>query len=68
MDVEVGAVDLAVAEAVVVGSEEDEVEALEGGEVEAVVVVEDSVAEVVAVAVRTDEVVVDSTGIALTEP
>ena len=46
MDVEVGAVDLAVAEAVV----------------------EDSVAEVVAVAVRTDEVVVDSTGIALTEP
>ena len=68
MDVEVGAVDLAVAEAVVVGSEEDEVEALEGGEVEAVVVVEDSVAEVVAVAARTDEVVVDSTGIALTEP
>ena len=65
---EVGAVDLAVAEAVVVGSEEDEVEALEGGEVEAVVVVEDSVAEVVAVAARTDEVVVDSTGIALTEP
>lgn len=60
--------DLAVAEAVVVGSEEDEVEALEGGEVEAVVVVEDSVAEVVAVAARTDEVVVDSTGIALTEP
>ena len=60
--------DLAVAEAVVVGSEEDEVEALEGGEVEAVVVVEDSVAEVVAVAARTDEVVVDSTEIALTEP
>ena len=60
--------DLAVAEAVVVGSEEDEVGALEGGEVEAVVVVEDSVAEVVAVAARTDEVVVDSTEIALTEP